>query len=92
MENNLIFFADSPEHGLDVVRRMFQFAIDCKAKYLANQHEGGVHYHDFKSQAEHEMSRFHGYITAIDEGLVTIIEAPMNQFFIAGWASNDTIH
>ena len=89
---NVIFFADSEEHGLDVLKRMFQFSIDCKAQYM--QYQSGnknAHWEEFSERAENAMAEFKSYLDAINEGKVKLSIAPVNQFYKVGWASNDTL-
>ena len=92
MENNLIFFANNEEHALEVLKQMFQFAISCKAKHLkCLSSEKSVHWEEFYERAKEEEQKFSSYIKLIEEGKIRLTKAPTNQFFIVGWASNDTI-
>lgn len=93
MENNLVFFANNEDHALEVLKRMFQFAILCKAKYLKYlADKKPVHWEEFYERAKKEEPRFSSYIKLIEEGKIKLTKAPSNQFFIVGWASNYTIH
>ena len=86
-DNNVVFFANDVEHAKDVLVRMVKFTIECAKEYQK--------YCDNSSQfnSNREMlPKFEAYLKHIEDGKAEIIEAPMNQFYIAGWASNDTIH
>jgi hypothetical protein len=94
MENNLIFFADSESHARDVLRRMLEFAIDCCRKqsdyYNGKGKKSSVHVSEFNERVRDTASAYERYLEKIDT--VKLPEAPTNQFYIVGWADNDTIH
>ena len=88
----VIFFAKNEEHGLDVLKRMLQFCIACKAEYLEyNYHSPSTHSDYFIEMAIKENSKYADIIKAIDDGKIKLSLVPMNQFYKVGWASNDTI-
>jgi len=92
MSCNVVFFANSEEHGLDILKRMLQFSIDCTAKYMAHINETqGVHWEEFSERAENKLHEYKSYIDAINAGKVKLKLAPMNQFYKVGWADNDTM-
>jgi hypothetical protein len=92
MEMNIVFFANSEEHGLDILKRMFEFMIDCKIEYLKNENESkSVHASEFERRAKNDCNRAVEIIKAIDSGMVRLEKVPMNQFFKVGWALNDTL-
>jgi len=92
LEMNLVFFANSEKHGLNILKRMFEFMIDCKIEYLKNNNESkSVHASEFERRAKNDRNRAVEIIKAIDSGMVKLEKAPINQFFKVGWASNDTI-
>lgn len=93
MENNVIFFANDESHGLEVLLNMLQFAIDCKAEYIAKKSGSeDIHSEEFLERAKEEMKRFQMYIEAINQGKVKLTLAPTNQFYMVAWACNDTLH
>ncbi len=93
LDNNVIFFANDEAHAFDVLIRAFKFAIECKAKYIADKiDKKNVHWEEFLEQAEHESEKFSLYVKLLEEGKIKVTKAPTNQFYIVGWAANDTIH
>lgn len=80
METNIVFFANDEEHARDVFRRMLLCRLDCEEKFL--KAEGSSHHRYGVSKAE-------GYLACIDDIKFTL--APVNQFYVVGWACNDTI-
>jgi hypothetical protein len=87
-ENNLVFFADNEIHAKDVLKRMFKFAIECNNTQI-EYHKTQYHqdYFDWRGDTT---KRFQGYLDNLDK--IKVPEAPINQFYIVGWASNDNIH
>lgn len=91
MENNLVFFANDDAHARDVLRRMFEFVIECCRKqseyYLGRKHR---HDEEFHGRTRATANKFKLYLSEIDT--IKIPMAPTNQFYIVGWASNDNVH
>lgn len=93
MENNLIFFADDEQHALTILRDAFQFACVCNMKFQRSlNNTSSIHYMEFQEEAKKENKKYQSYIDAIAAGKIKLTEAPTNQFYIIGWADNDTIH
>ncbi len=93
MGMNIVFFADSEEHGLNVLRRMLVFYFYCAGKYHAYQEKAGRQPHGewFRKQNQEMIDTATEYIFAIDNGNVKLSLAPTNQVYKVGWASNDTL-
>lgn len=93
LENNLVFFANDEEHAADIFRRLIKFAIECGEKYIKSKEQGkkGIHDDDFVERAYKQNKRFIDYLEALAKGKIKFTEAPTNQFYEVGWASNDTI-
>ena len=87
MENNLVFFANDLDHAKDVLKRMVQFCVDCENEYDAYSKKNNSYNHHIGTK-----ERFEGYLKHIEEGKMVLTEAPTNQFYIVGWASNTTVH
>lgn len=79
MENNVVFFANSEAHARSVLIRMLEFRINTHKKYKKSQGHDG--YRDAR------------IAQAYLDNIATIIlePAPTDQFYVVGWASNDTI-
>ena len=90
MDNNIIFFANDKQHALDVLRRMFEFAIKCEYKRLGIKMQGDEA--KYIAPATHDRAnKWAAYLKALNENKVKVKRAPTNQPFIVGWASNDTL-
>lgn len=93
MENNIILFADDENHGLQILKELFRFAINCKSEYIKhNKGSKRAHVDEFIEEAQKEESKFYEYIKAIDAGKIKLTLAPTDQVYEVGWAFNDTIH
>jgi hypothetical protein len=79
MENNVIFFANDEDHARDILRRMLEFRMQCEKKYQADE----------KHLSSGRSYLAEGYLKDIDNIKFTL--APINQFYVVGWACNDTI-
>jgi hypothetical protein len=90
LENNLVFFANDHDHAIDVLKRMLEFALECKMEYLKNKI--GVHADELKDEARRSCKNFSMYLEMIEAGRIKLTEAPMNQFMKVTWADNDSIH
>ena len=88
---NIVFFADNEAHGLSILKKLFNFIIRAKAKYLHDQSGKEAHYMEFKSKAENVQSEINEYLKALNKGKIKLTKAPMNQVFKVGWACNDTL-
>lgn len=86
-DNNVVFFANDADHAKDVLTRMVKFTIECATQFQKYCDGSGQHNHNSEM-----LPKFEAYLKHIEGGKAQIVEAPMNQFYIAGWASNDTIH
>lgn len=85
LEENLVFFADSEEQAMNTLIEMFNF---CKE---ALEHRLSIGYFYLELQYKEKLKRVNFYLDAISQNKVKLTEAPMNQFYQVGWASNDTI-
>jgi hypothetical protein len=88
MESNVVFFADSEDHARDVLRRLFEFWIDCNERYVKSKKAEDRHGFVSRNTAEIETLRY--YLEQIDQMKIT--EAPTDQFFKVGWACNDNLN
>lgn len=88
---NVIFFANDVEHAKDVLKRMFEFNIRCKTKYVKfnNANPDRPHADSFITNAVGEKTVAEECLEKIDQWVIT--PAPTNQLFKVGWAHNDTI-
>lgn len=86
MECNVIFFANTEAHALDVLKRMLKFRIACamKKRKAANSDE-------FSDRDRNAVENAKKYLAAIEAGEVMLEHVPTNQFFKVGWAVNDNI-
>lgn len=91
MEWNLIFRANSKKHAKIVLKNMMKFGLLCMEKYMANEKAYQITYGYKYSGVNKEprIKKIKKYLASIDQWVIT--KAPSNQFFIVGWAQNDTI-
>lgn len=80
-EDNVVFFANDEKHAINVFKRMLKFGIQCSRE----RGPGSSGYSSYRKK------RFEAYIDALNSGKIKLTKAPMNQFYIVGWASNDTL-
>lgn len=79
---NLIFFANSKEHAIEVIERMLNFRIECNTQYQK------LYGRDY-IRGELTLSLPSLLLSKKDKWVIT--EAPTNQFYNVSWADNDTI-
>ena len=89
MECNIIFFANDENHAREVLRRMFEFWIECNNLYLESEH-GTDNYSGLSDYRATETKRLKSYLRNIDKTKVQ--PAPVDQIFEVGWACNDNLH
>lgn len=79
---SIIFWADNPDHAKNVLERMLKFRLEVHERHV--EYEKGNYYNPggYEGLAELLLSNKDKWI---------IEEAPVNQFYEVGWASNDTI-
>lgn len=77
---NVIFFAENKKHATEIVERMIKFRLKCFDEY--KKKAGHVDPYHNREPAE-------VILAAKDKWIIT--EAPMDQFYKVGWASNDYI-
>lgn len=83
MESNVIFFANDEDHARDVLRRMFEFWIDCNERYVGDKaHKNDRH--GLAKNAQDEIKVLRRYLASTES--MVINEAPTNQFYKAGWS------
>jgi|ERR1041385_57439 hypothetical protein len=83
MECNVVFFANDEDHARDVLRRMFEFWINCNNLYRKSTR-------DIHSVNLTETRRLKSFLREMDKMRIEL--APINQFLEVGWASNDNLH
>lgn len=88
MESNVIFFANDITHAHDVLLRLFEFWISCNEQYVKHKRKSGDE-HGLVEHREAEIRVLRRYVENIES--MTIRQAPTNQFYEVGWASNDTL-
>ena len=90
---NIVFLANDINHAKDVVKRMFQFRLECAKEYqnYIEKKEEFDHKHEFKSENERIIEFVEQVLGMIERGEITIDVALTNQMYIVGWAHNDTI-
>ena len=93
MDMNIVFFANSEEHGLNILRRMLIFHILCVEKYSSHLGKIGrtTRFESFQKERKAVIDTASEYIFAIDNGNVLLTIAPTNQVYKVGWADNDTL-
>jgi len=84
MESNVIFFADDESHARDVLRRLFEFWIECNDLYKKSQQDG------LDARTSEESATLRYYLKNMGSMQVTL--APTNQFYQVTWAWNDTLN
>lgn len=96
MESNVMFFADSVDHARDVLRRLFEFWIECNEQYIKSQQEYDKRnrvavndYHGLSSARAAEVRTLGRYLSVMDRMKLTPV--PTNQFYKVSWASNDDL-
>lgn len=94
MENNLLFLADDEEHARDVFKRMCRFSMGALRRQ-SNYYSGSnltkmPHTEEFHIRIRSTYSKFEFYLAHADEA--KFVRAPTNQFYLVGWADNDTLH
>jgi hypothetical protein len=91
MECNIVFFADNENHAMAVLKRMFKFYIECCTEYKKEliTNDDHIHKEEFLSRNKIKLSQFKNYLDNI--GKIKLSLAPRNQFYVVGWADNDTI-
>lgn len=88
MEFNTMFLANSEEHALEVLGRLFDFLIKSNYEYLKYSYNK----HTDEEVSEHITYRLRnvlGYQKALKEGKIKVSLVPTNQFFKVSWADND---
>ena len=85
-EANLLFFALNETHALARLKRMLEW-------YLANNQNDprGINGSNEHSEywKKHRQSKVKHWLDNWDK--VKVVEVPLDQFFIVGWAGNDTM-
>jgi len=89
MECNVVFFANDIDHARDVLRRLFEFWIECNESYLKSKRDSKRDDHGLINSRRMEITTLRHYLAHFDD--MTISEAPTNQFYKVGWASNDDL-
>lgn len=91
MENNIILFADNKNQAKKILKDMCEFIIKTEKIALEKySNSKWIHSKEFAQNANSTVSRFSLYLNNIDR--IKIVEAPMNQIYVVGWADNDELH
>lgn len=89
MESNVIFFANDVDHARDVLRRLFEFWIECNDLYVKDKQRDQDR-HSLRGNRESETRVLNRYLENIDQ--MKFKAVPTNQFFKVSWASNDDLN
>lgn len=87
MEDNVVFWANDPEHARQVLERAVAFAKDCLRQYRRHLNETTLRASDDLEYVEGKLAK---YLQAVEGNSLVIRECPTNQFMVVNWASNDT--
>lgn len=88
LEDNVVFFAQSPEHALDVLKRAFEFGIEKMQKFLSYAR---INQMTVDSSYKRRIEKLEGYIRAIERDEVIVSSVNDNQFFKVSHGGNDTV-
>lgn len=91
MECNVVFYANDELHALNVLKRMFEFVANCNLEYIERT-KGSYDKHDFQGRSGKAVNKWLSWLQALEAGQVKVELAPTNQFYIVGWADNDTVY
>jgi hypothetical protein len=86
VEINIMFLANDEIHGLDILKRMFEFIKDCAQTRLSLEPQ---HLLGYRDRELIEKSNF--YLELLKENKIVITKAPTDQIYNVSWASNDNI-
>lgn len=96
-EDNVVFFADSEVDALRVLKAAWEFGLARCAEYVEYQKAYAKKYSKPRDDAEyhydrrkHTIDQLNKYLAALEAGQVKVSKAPVDQFYVVGWASNDT--
>lgn len=97
MESNVVFFANDVDHARDILRRLFEFWVECNDLYIQSQQKSDKRkriavsdYHGLSAARAAETGALRHYLSKMDQMVFT--EVPTNQFFKVGWACNDSLN
>src|SRR5262245_45470336 len=88
LEDNVIFFAQTPEHALSVLKRAWEFGIQCENKFLAHARK---HQWTIDGSAKRTIAKLSSYLEALKHREIVVTSVNDNQFFKVSHASNDTV-
>lgn len=92
-DNNMVFFASTKNLAFKILGELFDFALSCAKKQHNYYHKGQpVHWEDGEGRMAGMIQKFTAYKKALDAGNIKLERAPVDQFYIVGWADNDTLH
>ena len=80
-EREIIFFANSETHALEVLRRLFKFALRCHATYERYARKQGGH-EGTQSLRDSAVADFKAYLKALNAGQIKVARAPRTQVYI----------
>lgn len=78
-EREILFFANSERHALDVLRRLFKFALRCYATYERYASKSG--HEGTQWLGNSAVADFGGYLKALEAGTIKVSRAPRNQVY-----------
>lgn len=91
MDFNIMFPANSEEHALDVLKRLFDFLVEKQSQYLRYRTSRNMTDAELDDYADYDLKRFKKYQQGLKDGKVKVSLAPTNQVFVVGWASHDNV-
>lgn len=89
MESNVVFFANDETHARDVLRRLFEFWIECNDLFLKSKHSKDDR-HGLSDRRACENRVLRRYLEMMEKMKIT--PAPTNQFYQVSWACNDNLN
>lgn len=89
MEFNTMFLANSEEHALEVLGRLFDFLIKTQSDYIRYAKGKQYTHEEVVENADYRLRNVLGYQKALKKGKIKVSLAPTNQFFKVSWAAND---
>ena len=92
MCNNIIFFANDDAHAVDILKRLFKFAIECRKKYLLSR--ASVKENDtsvyLKKLNDNSIKKLNRYLKCVKSRDFKPSKVEKNFISKVGWANNDT--
>jgi len=85
---NIVFFADSEDHAISIIKRMFELALKTHIEY---DKQDNRYHEELTTRNTCTIKEIERYLEDLSLGKIKVSLAPKNQVFKVGWAYNDTI-